>query len=393
MARVIQGGQLQALTLSGTRVILLFLRLASRFQRFVLVAPEPTMDKTKVRAFADKVYADMAGTMAVGMAYVGVKRGLFRAMAGKGPMTAVHVAQESQLQPRYVEEWLKGMTCAGYLIYDPAAETFQLADESAFLLASESTDHFMGGLFLIAPALLRVAPMVAEAFEQGGGVAFDEIGADGIEALDWLNCGQYEHRLISQWLNMLPDVVDRLKQGGRALDVGCGVGRVSIAIAKAFPNCQVVGIDPNEHSIWRARADAAAESIGPRLQFHAQTTGELDANGGFDLITACDCIHDFAAPHTTLREMRSLLRPNGVVFAMEPKAADKLEDNINSLGTVYYGFSLFHCMTQSLAQGGPGFGTCMGPARTEGLFREAGFTRFEQLDIKNTTNLFFAARA
>jgi hypothetical protein len=203
--------------------------LASRFQRFVLVAPEPTMDKTKVRAFADKVYADMAGTMAVGMAYVGVKRGLFRAMAGKGPMTAVHVAQESQLQPRYVEEWLKGMTCAGYLIYDPAAGTFQLADESAFLLASESTDHFMGGLFLIAPALLRVAPMVAEAFEQGGGVAFDEIGADGIEALDWLNCGQYEHRLISQWLNMLPDVVDRLKQGGRALDVGCGVGRVSIA--------------------------------------------------------------------------------------------------------------------------------------------------------------------
>jgi Rv2258c-like winged HTH domain len=127
-------------------------------------------------------------------------------------MTAPHVAQASRLQPRYVEEWLKGMTCAGYLVYDPAAETFQLADENAFLLASEGTDHFMGGLFLFAPALLRVAPMVAEAFEKGGGVAFDEIGADGIEALDWLNCGQYEHRLISQWLNMLPDVVDRLKQ-------------------------------------------------------------------------------------------------------------------------------------------------------------------------------------
>ena len=351
------------------------------------------MDKTKVRAFADKVYADMAGTMAVGMAYVGVKRGLFRAMAGKGPMTTAHIAQASRLQPRYVEEWLKGMTSAGYLVYDPAAETFQLADENAFLLASESTDHFMGGLFLIAPALLRVAPMVAEAFEKGGGVAFDEIGADGIEALDWLNCGQYEHRLISQWLNMLPDVVDRLKQGGRALDVGCGVGRVSIAIAKAFPDCQAVGIDPNEHSIARARAGAAAEGIGPHLQFHAQTTGELDANGGFDLITACDCVHDFAAPQATLREMRSLLKPNGVVFAMEPKAADRLEDNINALGTVYYGFSLFHCMTQSLAQGGPGFGTCMGPARTEELFREAGFTRFEQLDIKNTTSLFFAARA
>ena len=118
------------------------------------------MDKTKIRAFADKVYADMAGTMAVGMAYVGVKCGLFRAMAGKGPMTAAEVAQASRLQPRYVEEWLKGMTCSGYLVYDPTAGTFQLDDEAGFLLASEGTDHFMGGLLLFAPALMRVAPQV-----------------------------------------------------------------------------------------------------------------------------------------------------------------------------------------------------------------------------------------
>jgi 2-polyprenyl-3-methyl-5-hydroxy-6-metoxy-1,4-benzoquinol methylase len=350
------------------------------------------MDKTKIRVFADKVYADMAGAMTVGMAYVGVKRGLFRAMAGKGPMSAAHVVQASGLHPRYVEEWLKGMTAGGYLIYDPTTETFHLPEEHAFLVASEGTDHFMGGLFLIAPALLRIAPKVAEAFEKGGGVEFDEIGVDGIEALDWLNCGQYEHRFVSQWLNMLPDVVECLKQGGRVLDVGCGVGRVSIAIAKAFPNCEVIGIDPNAHSIGRARAAAAAAGIGPQLQFLAQTTGELDANGDFDLIAACDCIHDFAAPHATLAEIRTLLKPDGVLFAVEPKAADRLEDNINALSTVYYGFSVFHCMTQSLAQGGPGLGTCMGPARTEKLLREAGFTRFEQLDIKNMTNLFYAAR-
>jgi hypothetical protein len=115
------------------------------------------MDKTKIRAFADKLYADMAGAMTAGMAYVGVKRGLFRAMAGKGPMGTAHVVQASGLHHRYVEEWLKGMTAAGYLIYDPTAETFQLPDEYAFLVASEGTDHFMGGLFLIAPVLLRIA--------------------------------------------------------------------------------------------------------------------------------------------------------------------------------------------------------------------------------------------
>src|SRR4029434_5585338 len=161
------------------------------------------MDKTRVRAFADKVYADMAGTMTVGMAYVGVKRGLFRAMAGKGPMSAAQVVQASGLHPRYVEEWLKGMTAGGYLIYDPTTETFHLPEEHAFLVASEGTDHFMGGLCLIAPALLRIAPKVAEAFEKGGGVEFDEIGADGIEGLECVNCGQRAERLVTQWLKML----------------------------------------------------------------------------------------------------------------------------------------------------------------------------------------------
>ena len=103
-------------------------------------------------------------------------------------------------------------------------------------------------------------------------------------------------------------------------------------------------------------------------------------------------MHDFSAPERTLDEIRSLLRPDGVLFVIEPKAADRLEDNINSLATVYYGFSIFHCMTQSLAEGGPGLGTCMGPSKTKYLLGNAGFSRVEQLDIKSQTNLFYAAR-
>ena len=132
--------------------------------------------------------------------------------------------------------------------------------------------------------------------------------------------------------------------------------------------------------------------MGANLSFVAQTTRDLDAKASFDLITACDCIHDFAAPQATLSEIRALLKPEGVLFVIEPKAADRLEDNKNSLGTVYYGFSIFHCMTQSLAHGGPGLGTCMGPAQTERVLREAGFTRVQRLDIKSPTNLFYAVR-
>jgi 2-polyprenyl-3-methyl-5-hydroxy-6-metoxy-1,4-benzoquinol methylase len=112
----------------------------------------------------------------------------------------------------------------------------------------------------------------------------------------------------------------------------------------------------------------------------------------FDLITLCDVLHDLAAPLATLQEIRALLKPDGALFIIEPKAADRLEDNRNPVATTFYGFSLFHCMTQSLARGGPGLGTCMGPAATEKLVRQAGFGRFEQLGIKSLTNLFYAAR-
>lgn len=351
------------------------------------------MNKDKVKALADKVYADVAGAMAVGMAYAGVRTGLFQAMNGAGALRAEEVASLSGLQLRYVEEWLNGMTAAGYLDYDPAARTFALSEELAYLVASEGTDHFMGGLFPFALSLLGVAPKVANAFRDGSGVRFDEYGPDFVEAVDLMNAGQYEQRFASYWLAKLPEIVQRLQDGGRVLDVGCGAGRVGATIAKAFPRCEVVGVDPDPQSVARARSAAAEAGVADRARFIAATTDTIERGEGFDLITACDCVHDFAAPARTLAQMRALLKPDGALFLVEPKAADRLEDNINPIGAMYYGFSLFHCMTQSLAQGGPGLGTCMGPARTEALVREAGFSDFRKLDIKSQTNLFYAAKA
>jgi len=210
------------------------------------------MDRDRIRIFADTVYRDLAGAMTIGMAYLGVRTGLFATLAGKGAMTVADVVGASGLDARYVEEWLKGMTAAGYLEHDAVADRFTLPEEHAYLVASEGTDHFMGGLFLAAPAMLRTAPNVARAFRDGGGVPDEEFGPDIVEALDMINAGQYENRFTGFWLNKLPEVTQRLEQGGRALDVGCGVGRVGGAIAHAFPKCEVVGLDPDPGSIARA---------------------------------------------------------------------------------------------------------------------------------------------
>ena len=173
---------------------------------------------------------------------------------------------KSGLMPRYVEEWLKGMTCAGYLDYDAAGETYRLPDEHAFLLASDDTDHFMGGLFSMVPVLLRTAPDVATAFARGGGVKFEAFGSEAVVGLDLMNRGQYEQRLTSYWLKALPDVAARLQAGGRALDVGCGAGRVCMALAKNFPAARIVGLDPDKELIRQAESRRRCRRIvRPRI--------------------------------------------------------------------------------------------------------------------------------
>lgn len=348
------------------------------------------MDKEKIGAFAERVFSDLAATMSVGMAYIGTKTGLFRAMAGNGPMRVEDVVKRSDLQPRYVEEWLKGMAATGYLDYDPAGETFSLSDEHGFLLASEGTDHFMGGMFYTARANISVANQVAENFRDGGGVPFSQFGEEGLTGIDLANRGMYEHRFASYWLPQVPHAVARLEAGGSALDVGCGVGRVSIALAKAFPTARCVGIDLDADSIQSARNNAAEEGLGDRVHFEQQPISEVTPEAPFDLITACDCVHDFPEPVETLRDIRARLAPDGTFFVIEPKVANRLEDNINPIAAMFYGFSIMHCMTQSLAANGAGLGTCMGPARTEALMREAGFGRFEALPIKSQVILFYA---
>lgn len=348
------------------------------------------MRKEKLKAFTSDVFRDMAGAMTAGLAYIGVRTGLFRAMDGEGPMTIDAVVTKSGLHRRYVEEWLNGMASAGYLEYDPERMTFSLPPEHAFLLASDDTDHFAGGLFHMAPALLGVAPQVAEAFEKGGGVPFHEYGEDGILALDLVNRGNYQHRFADYWLKAVPDVVDRLERGARVLDVGCGSGHVCLALAKAYPASTFHGVDLSKDSIERARASATGAGLSDRVSFAACRIEELDPADEFDLITACDCVHDFTRPVEVLEAIKSRLTADGTLFVIEPKAADRLEDNFHPIGTMFYGFSVFHCMTQSLADGGAGLGTCMGPQKITALMNSAGFSRVQALDIKSNVNLFFA---
>lgn len=298
------------------------------------------MDKQKIAGFADRVFQDISSFFAVGLAYLGTKTGLLALLGGAGPLSIEAVVKASGLQPTYVEAWLRGMVTVGYLEYDPEGETFALPPEHGFLLASEGTDHYLGGIFYQAQANMAVADRVAAAFKEGGGVPFADYGPDNLTGLDLANRGIYERRFADYWLSQLPGVVARLQAGGSALDVGCGSGTVSTALARAFPQSRFVGVDLDPESIRKARA--GAEGLGGRVRFVDQPLAALPPEEVFDLITVCDAVHDFAAPLETLREIRQRLKPGGVFLVVEPRVADHLEDNCNPVGAMFHGFSLFH---------------------------------------------------
>ena len=347
------------------------------------------MEKKIAQEFTAKVFDDLSGAMASGLAYIGTRTGLFRTMTGRGPMTIEEVVNESGLQGRYVEEWLKGMVCSRYLTYDPLDQTFELPEAHAFMLSSDGTDHFMGGLFYSIPMTMGVAERVAEAFTKGGGVPFKDYGEDGIEAIDLMNRGLYEQRFASYWLKSVPKLYNQLVSGGHVLDFGCGTGRATLALANAFPNSEFVGLDVDQISIKKAKDHAERLDGKNQVRFLCQSVQNLSENEQFDLIIACDCVHDLVDPVNVLRKLKKLLKPDGALFVVEPKVADRLEDNINSIGALYYGMSVFYCMTQSLSQGGPGYGTCMGAGRFKQLANDSGFHRFELIDIKSQTTQFY----
>jgi len=348
------------------------------------------MNKDRVKSMADRVFRDMAGSMTVGLAHVGVCTGLFETMAGRGPLSLAAVVAASGLTARYVEEWLKGMVAAGYLDYDPVGETFELPAEHAYLLASATTDHYMGGMFGMVPPLLTVAPRVIDAFRHGGGVPFADFGPACRKAIDLMNRGNYEHRFVDYWLAQLPDVVARLTRGGRALDVGCGTGHVARVLAAAFPASVVIGVDPDASSIAAARR--ATDGLPHPPQYVHATLDGIAPAPRCDLITLCDVLHDLPSPLPVLADIRARLADEGVLFVIEPRVSDRLEENVNPMAAMFYGFSVFHCMTQSIAHCGAGLGACMGPARTVALLHEAGFSRVDQIAVKSPTNLFYAAR-
>lgn len=338
-----------------------------------------------------KLVGDVATALATSLVLVGERSGLFAAMAGAGPLTSDALAARSGVPPRYVEEWLAALAVAGYVEHDATSGVFTLPDEHAMFLVDPSSEYYLGGLVEGQLELMAMAPRIATAFQRGEGVPFVEFGAELPGALEGMNRSVYENRLVRSWLPELPEVVSRLEAGGRAVDVGCGTGVVPVTLARAFPAARITGIDLDARSV--SVAARRASEAGVDVRFVQATAEALPLDPPWDLVTSFDVVHDLPDPVTALRRIRAALADGGTYLMVEPRVADRLEDDAaNPFARMLHGISCLLCVPQSLAQGGPGLGACWGEARARELATEAGFGEFRRLEIRSPVMAFYALR-
>ncbi len=357
-----------------------------------MATTEVQLDEQKLEAFVERIVLDVGTSMRGALSYIGDRLGIFKAMAGAGWVTSVELAELTGLDERYLREWLGSMATAEYVEHDAARGAYLLPPEHALPLADEEFPFFTGGFLQMVVPAVSVAPRVAEAFRTGGGVTQDEYSPEMYEAIERGTAPWYKHHLVQTWIPAMPDVHAKLRDGGAALDVGCGCGRAAITIAMAYPNTRVAGVDVHPGSIERARAAAGEAGVADRVHFEVADGGQLPA-ARYDLITTFDVVHDSVDPVGLMSSIRSALAPDGTYLMLEMNASDDVEQNRTPLGRFLYNVSTLYCMTTSLAHGGAGIGACMGHAKAEELAEAAGFGHFRKLPIDDPFSVLYELKA
>lgn len=349
------------------------------------------MNFQNVEALAFRVVGDMGGAFTMALGYIGDRLGLFKAMAGAGPLSSTELAKKTNLNERYVREWCRAMVAAEYVDYDRATDKYVMTDEQAFVLANEDSPMFVGGAFHFTTPSVSNAKRLMEAFRNGGGIPYHEIGEEIPEAIERFFRPGYLHFLTTDWLGAVPGLKAQLDKGVNIADIGCGCGQSTVAMAKAFPNSKVMGIDYHGPSIERARQLAAKNGVN-NVEFVQKAAHEIPKNGSYQLVCSFDCIHDMVDPMATLKAIRNVMADDGVYVWSEPNASEKAIDNRNPVGKAFHSISPLHCMTVSLAFNGAGLGTVIGEKGARDLAQQAGFSNFERLPIQNPFNQFFALK-
>lgn len=348
------------------------------------------LDTKKLEALLGRVAGELAAAMGTPLVVLGDELGLFKALAQAGPSSPAELAGRTRCAERYVREWLCAQAAAGYVEYDAGTERFSMSPEQAAVFANENGPAFFPAAFEMVAANVRDAAKVRAAFKTGQGIGWHEHDPGLFRGFERFFRTVYGSHLLGEWIPALEGVKARLEEGAKVADVGCGHGVTTVMMARAFPHSAFIGFDYHPESVERAR-QAAREAKVSNAAFEVATAKSFSGSG-YDLVAFFDCLHDMGDPVGAARYACRALRSGGTLLLVEPNAGDRLEDNLNPIGRLFYAASTLVCTPCSLAQEvGLALGTQAGEKRLREVITEAGFRQFRRA-AATPFNLVFEAR-
>jgi SAM-dependent methyltransferase len=349
------------------------------------------IDPDKLMSFVFRAVDEIGATLNTALVVMGDKLGLYRALAGAGPLTPAELARRTGTAERYVQEWLNAQAAGGFVDYDPDSGRYVLPPEQAVALTDETSPAYLPGFFQIALGSVLDSPRVMEATKTGEGIGWHDHVSDVHDGCERFFRPGYNAHLVGEWLPALEGVVAKLQRGATVGDIGCGHGASTVLMAQTFPSSRFFAYDYHDGSIATAIERGRAAGVGDRVQFGVAPAGSYPGTG-YDLITMFDCLHDMGDPGGAARHVRESLAPDGTWMIVEPATGDRVEDNLNPVGRAYYGFSTLLCTPSSLAQEvGLALGAQAGEARIRAIATNAGFSSFRAV-ARTPFNVVFEAR-
>jgi SAM-dependent methyltransferase len=348
------------------------------------------IDQTKVESVAERAFSDLSGAYVGVMVSLGSKLGLYRAMAGAGPISSKELAARAGCAERYVKEWLNSQAASGYVDYHAVSGTYELTPEQAIVFADEDSPLFMPHAWQTPASMWFDEEKALQAFRTGKGIPWGDHDGRLFCGVASFYRNAYRGSLVSEWLPALDGVVEQLKAGIDVADVGCGYGHSTVLMAEAFPKSRFHGFDVHSASIDEARRNAADAGVAERAAFDVARA--VDYPGNYDLICFFDALHDMGDPVGVARQAARALSPGGTVMLIEPFANDRVEDNLSPVARLYYSASTMICCANAISDGGElVLGAQAGEARLAEVFRKAGFKHFRRA-AETPFNLILEAR-
>lgn len=349
------------------------------------------LDGDRLNAFLGRMVGDLGAIATGALVVLGDRLGLFRAMRGGDKISPAELARRTGTRERYVREWLAAQAAAGYVEYDDASNLFFLNPEQAAVFADDENPAAMAGAFEVLSSFWIDEPKIAEAFHGARSVGWHDHSQCLFRGTERFFRPGYNANLVSSWLPALDGVIEKLQRGATVADVGCGHGSSTIVMARAFPNSRFVGFDYHAPSIESAREAAAGMGVAANTRFEVADAKSFE--GRFDLVAMFDCLHDMGDPVGAAAHVRESLAPDGSWMIVEPFAHDRLQDNLNPVGRIYYAGSTMVCTPCSLSQEvGLGLGAQAGELRLRQVVTAGGFKRMRRA-AETPFNLVFEAKA